>query len=377
MTTGSSRGGGGRPQALAGVGLGEAQGGAHLAGGDGVHRLELGPGVQAELGDLLLHPLLPLAGEIGQGGPDGEGAPGDLQVGQAVALVVPGDLKDPGGEGLPVGRGLGEGLQPLEEGLHPLQMEGGAEEHRGDLPQADEAGHVPGGEGPRVQVALQHPLLPEGHGLGPSLVLGGEVQAPLVQPLLQAGEKGFPPGVGQVHLGDEEEGGDVVAPQQPPQGLRVGLDPVGGGDHQDGVVQHLEGALHLRGEVHVAGGVQEGHRHFLGAEQGLLGEDGDAPGPLQVVGVQVGVPVVHPAQGGDGPGGVQQGLGEGGFAGVHMGQDADDQLFHGEITSKGWVDAPYYTKKRGEKIVSPRREGRGAGLAPRGPACPAGVFCRR
>ena len=37
--------GGGRPQALAGVGLGEAQGGAHLAGGDGVHRLELGPGV--------------------------------------------------------------------------------------------------------------------------------------------------------------------------------------------------------------------------------------------------------------------------------------------------------------------------------------------
>ena len=286
--------------------------------------------------------------------------------------MVPGDLKDPGGEGLPIGRGLGEGLQPLEEGLHPLQMEGGAEEHGGDLPQADEAGHVPGGQGPGVQVLLQQPLLPEGHRLGPGLVPLGEVHAALVQVLLQLGQQGLPAGVGQVHLGDEEEGGDLAAPEQPPEGLRVGLDPVGGGDHQDGVVQHLEGAFHLRGEVHVAGGVQEGHRHSLGAEQGLLGEDGDAPGPLQVVGVQVGVPVVHPAQGGDGPGGVQQGLGEGGFAGVHMGQDADDQLFHGEITSKGWVDAPYYTKKRGEKIVSPRRGRGGAGLAPRGPRLPGG-----
>ena len=68
---------------------------------------------------------------------------------------------------------------------------------------------------------------------------------------------------------------------------------------------------------------------------------------------------------------------KGGFAGVHMGQDADDQLFHGEITSKGWVDAPYYTKKRGEKIVSPRRGRGGLGWHPGGLATPAGVLCRR
>ena len=272
--------------------------------------------------------------------------------------MVPGDLKDPGGEGLPVGRGLGEGLQPLEEGLHPLQMEGGAEEHRGDLPQADEAGHVPGGEGPRVQVALQHPLLPEGHRLGPGLVPLGEVHAALVQVLLQLGQQGLPAGVGQVHLGDEEEGGDLAAPEQPPEGLGVGLDPVGGGDHQDGVVQHLEGALHLRGEVHVAGGVQEGHRHPLRLEQGLFGEDGDPPGPLQVVGVQVGVPVVHPPQGGDGPGGVQQGLGEGGLPRVHVGQDADDQLFHGISPQRGWFGV-YYSKKSGERTGEGRGKTRG------------------
>ncbi len=109
----------------------------------------------------------------------------------------------------------------------------------------------------------------------------------------------------------------------------MGLDPVGGADDQDGVVQHLEGALHLGGEVHMAGGVQEGDRQRRGLEQGLLGEDGDAPVPLQGVGVQIGVPVVHPSQGGDGPGGVEQGLGQGGFPRVHVGQNADDELFHG------------------------------------------------
>ena len=58
------------------------------------------------------------------------------------------------------------------------------------------------------------------------------------------------------------------------------------------------------------------------------------------MGIQEGVSVVHPAQGLDGPGGVEEGLREGGFPGVHMGQHAQHQFFmfngmiHG-ITSEG------------------------------------------
>lgn len=36
--------------------------------------------------------------------------------------------------------------------------------------------------------------------------------------------------------------------------------------------------------------------------------------------------MVHPAQLADGAGAVEQGLGKGGLAAVHMGQNADDQL---------------------------------------------------
>ena len=328
LQQGGRRGGLG-PQALAGVGLGEPQQGAHLAGGNRLRGLVLGPGVQAQLGDLFLQHLPARLGEVGQGGPDGKGAPGELGVGQAVALAVPGDLKDPGGEVRGIDRGLGVVCQALEKVRHPLQPEGRAEVAGEEPAQADQPRHVPGGQAASLQVPVQQPLVPEGHPLGPGPVPAGEVGAPLVQLPLEPGQDSLPAGVGQVHLGDKEEGGDLVAPEQPPQGLRVGLDPVGGADDQDGVVQHLEGALHLGGEVHMAGGVQEGDRQRRGLEQGLLGEDGDAPVPLQGVGVQIGVPVVHPSQGGDGPGGVEQGLGQGGFPRVHVGQNADDELFHG------------------------------------------------
>ena len=76
----------------------------------------------------------------------------------------------------------------------------------------------------------------------------------------------------------------------------MALDAVGAADDQDGVIQHLERPLHFRGEVHVARGVQQCHRPFPQGEHRLLGEDGDAPLPLQVVGVQEGVLVVHPSQ---------------------------------------------------------------------------------
>ena len=119
----------------------------------------------------------------------------------------------------------------------------------------------------------------------------------------------------------------MVPGQEPPQGEGVALDPVGSADDQNGVVQHLEGALHLAGEVHMAGGVQQGDGHGLQGEHRLFGEDGDAPLPLLGVGVQKGVPVVHPAQAAQLAAGVQKSLGQGGLARVHMGQNAHSQMF--------------------------------------------------
>ena len=267
-------------QALAGEGLGEAGDGADHPGGDGLHGPVLGPGVEADGGDLLLHRVFPRLGEVGHGVPDGEGPAGHLQVGQPVALGVPGDLVDPGGEVPGVDGGLGVPVQAVQEFPDPLGLQPRAEVAGEELPQADEAGHVPVRKGPGIQIPVQQPLVPEGHGLRPVRVPGGEGHAALVQPPPQVRQDGRPAGAGEVGLGDEEEGGDGVPPEEPPQGLGVGLDPVGGGDHQHGAVQHRQGALHLRGEVHVAGGVQEGDGKAARVEPGLLGEDGDAPVPL-------------------------------------------------------------------------------------------------
>ena len=83
--------------------------------------------------------------------------------------------------------------------------------------------------------------------------------------------------------------------QKLPQGAGVVLHPVGGGDHQNGVVQKGQHPLGLGGEVHVAGGVQEDEITGLGGEPRLLGEDGDAPLPLHGIGIQIGVSVIHTA----------------------------------------------------------------------------------
>ena len=104
----------------------------------------------------------------------------------------------------------------------------------------------------------------------------------------------------------------------------MALYAVGAADDQHGVVQHLQGPLGLGGKVHVARGVQQGQLGLGQGEHRLLGEDGDAPGPLQGVCVQKGVLVVHPAQLPQGPGLVEHGLAQGGLSRVHVGQDADD-----------------------------------------------------
>ena len=84
----------------------------------------------------------------------------------------------------------------------------------------------------------------------------------------------------------------------------MALHAVGAADHQDGVVQHLQRPLHLRGEIHVPRRIQQRYLHLAQRQHRLLGEDGDAPLPLQLEGVQKGVLMVHPPQLPDAAGGI-------------------------------------------------------------------------
>ena len=78
----------------------------------------------------------------------------------------------------------------------------------------------------------------------------------------------------------------------------------------------------------MAGGVQQGDLHFGQAEHRLLGKDGDAPLPLHGIGIQKGVLMVHPAQLFQAAAPIQQRLGQGGLACVHVGQQTSTNSFH-------------------------------------------------
>ena len=83
-------------------------------------------------------------------------------------------------------------------------------------------------------------------------------------------------GAGAVELVDEADPGDVVAVRLTPDGLGLGLDardPVEDGNR---AVKHTQGALHLDGEVDVAGRVDDVDRVALPLARRGCGSDRDA-----------------------------------------------------------------------------------------------------
>ena len=185
------------------------------------------------------------------------------------------------------------------------------------------------GQAAAFQIALQQGLVPQGGGL--LVELGrreGKIHAAAAELIPQLSQQGGLVRPGQVHFVEKDHRGDVVTLQQPPQGAGMGLNAVGAADHQDGAVQNLKGALGFGGEIHVARGVHQLQPGCAQGEPGLFGEDGDAPVTLDAVGIQKGIAVVHAAQLSKNAGAVEHGLGEGGFARIHVGDNADTKLFH-------------------------------------------------
>ena len=140
----------------------------------------------------------------------------------------------------------------------------------------------------------------------------------------------FRVGSGPVDFIDEEEGGDLILPQQTPNGFRMALYPFHGADYHHGSVQHPETALHFRGEIPVARGIHQIPGSLLPDKGRLAAEDGDTPLFFQRIGIQKAVLMVHPASPADGVGLKENLLGQGGFSGVYMGQNSHSAgLLHG------------------------------------------------
>ncbi|CAM5674005.1 hypothetical protein SVIOM342S_01395 [Streptomyces violaceorubidus] len=121
---------------------------------------------------------------------------------------------------------------------------------------------------------------------------------------------------------DERDPGHAVPVGLPPHGLALRLHPRDRVEHRDRAVQHPQGTFDLVGEVDVPRGVDEVDPvPCPGAADGR-GEDGDAAIAFLRVEVGDGGAVVDLAPLVGGSGGVEDPLGDGGLAGVDVGEDA-------------------------------------------------------
>ncbi len=84
-------------------------------------------------------------------------------------------------------------------------------------------------------------------------------------------------GAGPVHLVDEADPGDLVLVGLAPHRLGLGLHAGHGVEHGHRPVEHPQRALHLDGEVHVAGGVDDVDQRVVPHAGGGGRGDGDAP----------------------------------------------------------------------------------------------------
>ena len=106
------------------------------------------------------------------------------------------------------------------------------------------------------------------------------------------------------------------------------LNAVGPADYKDCRIQYLKGTFHFRRKIHMPRGVQQGDLRPVQVQQRLLGKDRDAPLPFERVGIQKGVPVVHPSEPAGLPRAVEHPLRKGRLARVHVRQNPDYQPFH-------------------------------------------------
>ena len=313
------------PKPGAGLCVGQAGHGTHLSRADNLSQGILCAGVQPQLvclfcprltvrfaGEQSLYLQLPT---------------GDPQPCQAGALLVLRYLEHPCAKGVQRRGGAGVAVKPLQKCIHPVQPQRCPEPARKDVPPGNCGDNVRIGQGSRVQHFFHQLLIAQRQ----CFVAGGrfcaKIHKALAKAVVQLGKQLFPGHAGQVHFIHKYKGGHMVALQQPPQRFGMALHAVRSADHQHGVIQHLQGALSLGGKIHMAGGIQQSNGSIARRKQRLLGKDGDAARFFQAVGVQKGVSVIHPPQLADGTGAVEHGLGEGGLAGVHMGQNAQYDLF--------------------------------------------------
>ena len=130
-------------------------------------------------------------------------------------------------------------------------------------------------------------------------------------------------GADLVHLVAEHDARHVVAVALPPHRLGLRLHALVGIEHADGAVEHAQRALHLDGEVDMAGRVDDVEALAVPQRGGRGRGDGDAALLLLLHPVHGRGAFVHLAHLVALAGVIEDALGRGGLAGIDVGHDAE------------------------------------------------------
>ena len=291
---------------------------------------EAGPAVHTQ-NIRLFHPgLLPRRGAvlIAYRHLDPEHASRHLQMSQPVSGRISGNLIDPRAEFLwifPLPRITPNAFQ---QRLHSFQAQSRSEVTGKNLPGRHRLRHGCIGQPSRLQILLQKRLAAKRQFLKKSfLLVSVKGNTSFVQLTLQLGEQRRAVVVRLIHLIHKHKDRDTILLQKLPERCGMPLHPVGAADHKQRVIQHLKRPFHLRRKVHMPRGIQKRQLQLPPGKPCLLGKNRDPTLSFQGKIIQKGIPVIYPPKLSHCPRSVQQRLGQGSFAGVHMGQHANTYLF--------------------------------------------------
>ena len=161
------------------------------------------------------------------------------------------------------------------------------------------------------------------------------------QPVLYLPHNAQEIGPDTIHLVYENDARHFIAVGLAPHGLRLRFDTRRGAEDDDCTIEDSQAALHLDGEVHVSGRIDDVDAmalillvHALPETGGGRGSNGDAPFLLLLHPVHDRGAVVHFADLVGEPGIEQHAFGGGGLARIYMGHDADIPITgNGSFTS--------------------------------------------
>ena len=130
-------------------------------------------------------------------------------------------------------------------------------------------------------------------------------------------------GAQTIHFVDERQPRHPVAVRLVPHGFGLRLHPFHRRENRHRAIQNAQRAFHLNGEVHVAGGVDDGDLMPLPVARRCRGADRDAAFPFLLHPVHHRLPVVYLAELVRQAGIEEDALRYGRFAGIDVGNDPD------------------------------------------------------